>query len=97
MEPVDHAVRPRSYPRAAAVAADDLRVSHIKGNEALDVAYADSSRRPSRSGVPLAEDPAAGAGRRLHDQDRRPGRLSGYARKLKGQTDYAGILQLWDL
>ncbi len=25
------------------------------------------------------------------------GRLIGYAKKLKGQSDYAGILQLWDL
>ena len=25
------------------------------------------------------------------------GRLTAYAKKLKGQSDYAGILQLWDL
>jgi peptide/nickel transport system substrate-binding protein len=25
------------------------------------------------------------------------GRLLAYAKKLKGQSDYAGILQLWDL
>jgi peptide/nickel transport system substrate-binding protein len=25
------------------------------------------------------------------------GRLSGYAKTLKGQSDYPGILQLWDV
>jgi peptide/nickel transport system substrate-binding protein len=25
------------------------------------------------------------------------GRLSGYSKKLQGQSDYVGVLQLWDL
>ena len=72
---------------------------NIKGNEALDAAYAEFFAEPSlekrRAAWLKIQQQVLGGGYMIKIAD--SGRLNGYARKLKGQSDYSGILQLWDL
>lgn len=72
---------------------------NIKGNDALDAAYAEFFAEPSlekrRAAWLKIQQQVLGGGYMIKIAD--SGRLNGYARKLKGQSDYSGILQLWDL
>lgn len=71
----------------------------IKGNTALDAAYAEFFAEPDierrRASWLKIQQEVLGNAYMIKIAD--SGRLSGYSRKLKGQSDYAGILQLWDL
>ncbi len=71
----------------------------IKGNDALDAAYAEFFAEPSldkrRAAWLKIQQQVLGNGYMIKIAD--SGRLNAYARKLKGQSDYSGILQLWDL
>jgi peptide/nickel transport system substrate-binding protein len=71
----------------------------IKGNDALDAAYAEFLVEPSlekrRASWLKIQQQVLGNAYMIKIAD--SGRLSGYARRLQGQSDYAGILQLWDL
>jgi peptide/nickel transport system substrate-binding protein len=72
---------------------------HIVGNEALDNAYAEffkgnTLEARKASWLKIQQEVLGGAYLiKIADT----GRLSGYSRKLHGQNDYVGILQLWDL
>jgi peptide/nickel transport system substrate-binding protein len=72
---------------------------NIKGNDALDAAYAEffaeSSLEKRRAAWLKIQQQVLGNGYMIKIAD--SGRLNAYARKLKGQSDYSGILQLWDL
>jgi len=71
----------------------------IKGNDALDAAYKSFFAEPDlekRRGAWLKiQQQVLGNAYMIKIAD--SGRLTGYAKRLKGQSDYAGILQLWDL
>ena len=71
----------------------------IKGNDALDAAYASFFSAPQLDGRRAAwlkiQQEVLGNGYMIKIAD--SGRLGGYSRRLKGQSDYPGILQLWDL
>jgi peptide/nickel transport system substrate-binding protein len=71
----------------------------IKGNAALDAAYQEFFSEPDlerrRASWLKIQQQVLGGAYMIKIAD--SGRLSGYARKLRGQSDYAGILQLWDL
>ncbi len=71
----------------------------IKGNDALDAAYGEFFAAPDlekrRAAWLKIQQQVLGNGYMIKIAD--SGRLSGYARKLMGQTDYPGILQLWDV
>jgi peptide/nickel transport system substrate-binding protein len=73
--------------------------SNIKGNDALDAAYKEFFSEPDlekrRAIWVKIQQQVLGGGYMIKIAD--SGRLIGYAKKLKGQSDYAGILQLWDL
>ena len=73
--------------------------SNIKGNDALDAAYAEFFAEPSlekrRASWLKIQQQVLGNAYMIKIAD--SGRLNGYARRLQGQSDYAGILQLWDL
>lgn len=73
--------------------------SSIKGNDALDGAYKEFFAEPDLEKRKAAwlkiQQQVLGNGYMIKIAD--SGRLTGYAKKLKGQSDYAGILQLWDL
>ncbi|PSO26919.1 ABC transporter substrate-binding protein [Bradyrhizobium sp. MOS002] len=72
---------------------------HIVGNEILDKAYAEFFAAPTlearRASWLTIQKEVLGGGYLVKIAD--TGRLTGYAKKLQGQNDYAGILQLWDL
>jgi peptide/nickel transport system substrate-binding protein len=72
---------------------------HIVGNEALDKAYGEffraSTLEARRAAWLTIQQQVLGGAYLIKIAD--TGRLSGYNRKLQGQNDYAGILQLWDL
>jgi peptide/nickel transport system substrate-binding protein len=72
---------------------------HIVGNETLDKAYAEffaaSTLEARRACWLTIQKEVLGGGYLVKIAD--TGRLTGYAKKLQGQNDYAGILQLWDL
>lgn len=72
---------------------------HIKGNDALDADYkaffAEPDLAKRRAIWVKIQREVLGGGYMIKIAD--TGRLTGYAKKLKGQSDYAGILQLWDL
>lgn len=73
--------------------------SSIKGDDALDAAYkeffagADLEKR--RAAWLKIQNIVLGDAHLIKIAD--SGRLSGYAKTLKGQSDYPGILQLWDV
>ena len=71
----------------------------IKGNDALDAAYASFFSAPQLDGRRAAwlkiQQEVLGNGYMIKIAE--SGRLGGYSRRLKGQSDYPGILQLWDL
>jgi len=71
----------------------------IKGNDALDAAYAEFLAEPSlekrRASWLKIQQQVLGNAYMIKIAD--SGRLNAYARKLQGQSDYVGILQLWDL
>jgi peptide/nickel transport system substrate-binding protein len=73
--------------------------SSIKGNDALDADYDAFFSEPDldkrRALWVKIQQQVLGNGYMIKIAD--SGRLLGYAKKLKGQSDYAGILQLWDL
>jgi peptide/nickel transport system substrate-binding protein len=73
--------------------------SNIKGNGALDADYkaffAEPDLKNRREIWVKIQQEVLGGGYMIKIAD--TGRLLGYAKKLKGQSDYAGILQLWDL
>jgi peptide/nickel transport system substrate-binding protein len=73
--------------------------SNIKGNDALDADYKGFFGEPDlkarRATWVKIQQEVLGGGYMIKIAD--TGRLIGYAKKLKGQSDYAGILQLWDL
>jgi peptide/nickel transport system substrate-binding protein len=73
--------------------------SNIKGNDALDAAYKEFFSEPDlekrRAIWVKIQQQILGNGYMIKIAD--TGRLTGYAKKLKGQSDYAGILQLWDI
>ena len=73
--------------------------SNIKGNDALDADYkaffAEPDLNKRRDIWVKIQQEVLGGGYMIKIAD--TGRLSGYAKKLKGQSDYAGILQLWDI
>ena len=72
---------------------------NIKGNKALDDAYAEFFASPALGGRRAAwlkiQQQVLGGGYMVKIAD--SGRLFGYAKTLQGQTDYPGILQLWGL
>ena len=72
---------------------------HITGNDALDKAYSEFFAAPTldqrRAAWLKIQQQVLGGAYLIKIAD--TGRLSGYAKKLKGQSDYAGVLQLWDL
>jgi peptide/nickel transport system substrate-binding protein len=72
---------------------------HIVGNEALDKAYSEFFAAPTlearRAAWLTIQQQVLGGAYLIKIAD--TGRLSGYTRKLHGQNDYAGVLQLWDL
>src|SRR4030081_1202834 len=69
----------------------------IKGNAALDAAYQEVFSAPDlerrRASWLKIQQQVLGNAYMIKIAD--SGRLSGYSRKLRGQSDYAGILQLW--
>ena len=71
----------------------------IKGNDALDAAYAEFFAEPDlekrRAAWLKIQQQVLGNAYMIKIAD--SGRLNAYARKLKGSSDYRGILQLWDL
>jgi peptide/nickel transport system substrate-binding protein len=71
----------------------------IKGNDTLDAAYAEFFAEPSlekrRAAWLKIQQQVLGNAYMIKIAD--SGRLNAYARTLKGQSDYSGILQLWDL
>jgi peptide/nickel transport system substrate-binding protein len=71
----------------------------IKGNEALDAAYAEFFAEPDlakrRAAWLKIQQQVLGNAYMIKIAD--SGRLNAYARTLMGQSDYSGILQLWDL
>jgi peptide/nickel transport system substrate-binding protein len=71
----------------------------IKGNEALDAAYVDFFAQPTLEGRRAAwlkiQQQVLGNAYMIKIAD--SGRLNAASRKLKGISDYSGILQLWDL
>ena len=73
--------------------------SNIKGNDALDADYkaffAEPDLEKRRAIWVKIQEEVLGGGYMIKVAD--TGRLTAYAKKLKGQSDYAGILQLWDL
>jgi peptide/nickel transport system substrate-binding protein len=73
--------------------------SNIKGNDTLDAAYkaffAEPDLEKRRAIWVNIQQEVLGGGYMIKLAD--TGRLTAYAKKLKGQSDYAGILQLWDL
>jgi peptide/nickel transport system substrate-binding protein len=73
--------------------------SNIKGNDALDADYKAFFSEPDlakRVAIWVKiQDEVLGGGYMIKLADQ--GRLIAYAKTLKGQSDYAGILQLWDL
>jgi peptide/nickel transport system substrate-binding protein len=72
---------------------------HITGNEALDKAYGEFFVAPTleerRAAWLKIQQQVLGGAYLIKIAD--TGRLSGYSKKLHGQSDYAGVLQLWDL
>ena len=72
---------------------------HIVGNEILDKAYKEFFAAPTlearRASWLTIQKEVLGSAYLIKIAD--TGRLSGYSKKLHGQNDYAGILQLWDL
>jgi peptide/nickel transport system substrate-binding protein len=73
--------------------------SNIKGNASLDADYKDFFAEPDLAKrvaiwVKIQQE-VLGGGYMIKIAD--TGRLTAYAKKLKGQSNYAGILQLWDL
>jgi peptide/nickel transport system substrate-binding protein len=72
---------------------------HIVGNETLDKAYSEFFAAPTlearRASWLTIQQEVLGGAYLIKIAD--TGRLSGYSRKLQGQNEYAGILQLWDL
>jgi peptide/nickel transport system substrate-binding protein len=72
---------------------------NIKGNADLDAAYAEffaeASLEKRRISWLKIQQQVLGNGYMVKIAD--SGRLNAYSRKLKGQSDYSGILQLWDL
>ena len=72
---------------------------HIVGNEALDKAYSEFFMAPTlearRASWLTIQKEVLGGAYLIKIAD--TGRLSGYSKKLQGQNDYAGVLQLWDL
>ncbi|MET0969298.1 MAG: ABC transporter substrate-binding protein [Tardiphaga sp.] len=72
---------------------------HIVGNDALDKAYAEffagATLEARRASWLAIQQQVLGNAYLIKIAD--TGRLSGYSQKLKGQNDYVGILQLWDL
>ena len=76
-----------------------LYTSAIVGNEALDKAYSEFFMAPTlearRASWLTIQKEVLGGAYLIKIAD--TGRLSGYSKKLQGQNDYAGVLQLWDL
>jgi peptide/nickel transport system substrate-binding protein len=72
---------------------------HITGNDALDNAYGEFFAAPTleerRAAWLKIQQQVLGGAYLIKIAD--TGRLSGYSRKLQGQSDYAGVLQLWNL
>jgi peptide/nickel transport system substrate-binding protein len=72
---------------------------HITGNDALDKAYGEFFAAPTleerRTAWLKIQQQVLGGAYLIKIAD--TGRLSGYSKKLKGQNEYAGVLQLWDL
>lgn len=72
---------------------------NIKGNDALDAAYADFFSQPElekrRQAWLKIQQEVLGKAYMIKVSD--AGRLAGYSKRLKGQSDYPSILQLWDL
>jgi peptide/nickel transport system substrate-binding protein len=72
---------------------------HITGNDALDKAYVEffkgGTLEARRAAWLKIQQEVLGGAYLIKIAD--TGRLSGYSRKLQGQNDYVGILQLWDL
>jgi peptide/nickel transport system substrate-binding protein len=72
---------------------------HITGNDALDRAYSEFFAAPTleerRTAWLKIQQQVLGGAYLIKIAD--TGRLSGYSKKLKGQNEYAGVLQLWDL
>ena len=98
MEPVDHAFGPDHILGPQQWRPHDLRLPAHPGNEALDNAYEEFFSEPTSSAAGRwlkIQQQVLGGAYMIKIAD--SGRLSGYSRKLKGQSDYAGILQLWDL
>jgi peptide/nickel transport system substrate-binding protein len=73
--------------------------SNIKGNDALDADYKEFFAEPDlakRVAIWVKiQQQVLGGGYMIKLFD--TGRLSAYAKKLMNQTDYAGLLQLWDI
>ncbi|GGC89836.1 ABC transporter substrate-binding protein [Chelatococcus reniformis] len=71
----------------------------IKGNDALDGAYKEFFAAPDldqrRAAWLKIQQQVLGNAYMIKIAD--SGRLAGYAKRLKNQSDYPGILQLWDL
>jgi peptide/nickel transport system substrate-binding protein len=72
---------------------------HITGNKALDQAYDQFFAAPTLEERRVAwlkiQQQVLGGAYLIKIAD--TGRLSGYSKKLHGQNDYVGVLQLWDL
>jgi peptide/nickel transport system substrate-binding protein len=72
---------------------------HITGNDALDRAYSEFFAAPTleerRAAWLKIQQQVLGGAYLIKIAD--TGRLSGYSKKLRGQNEYAGVLQLWDL
>lgn len=72
---------------------------NIKGNDTLDTAYDQFFGEPDlekrRQSWLRIQQEVLGNGYMIKIAD--SGRLTGYAKRVKNQTDYAGILQLWDV
>jgi peptide/nickel transport system substrate-binding protein len=72
---------------------------HITGNEALDKAYGEFFAAPTleqrRAAWLKIQQQVLGGAYLIKIAD--TGRLGAYSKKLHGQSDYPGILQLWDL
>ena len=72
---------------------------HISGNKALDQAYDQFFSAPTleerRAAWLKIQQQVLGGAYLIKIAD--TGRLSGYSKKLHGQSDYVGVLQLWDL
>jgi peptide/nickel transport system substrate-binding protein len=73
--------------------------ANIKGDDALDAAYKSFFSEPDldkrREMWVKIQDEVLGGGFFIKIAD--AGRLWAYAKKLQGQSDYPGILQLWDI